>query len=151
MYITSLLLLMLILPLGAVAVERYFLHSVVSVALLLEKWFVFCGVGMRLLLAGVRQTVNPRYTSEVILGLKTSEPWVVVRELGFANIAIGTVALGSMVTGSWLTPAAVAGCVFYGLAGINHLAHRNRNRLENLAMVSDLLFAGLLLWLLVRR
>jgi hypothetical protein len=103
------------------------------------------------MLAGVRQTLNPRYTSEVILGLKTSEPWIVVRELGFANIAIGTVALGSMVTGSWLTPGAVVGCVFYGLAGINHLAHGNRNRLQNVAMVSDLLFATLLLWLLVRR
>src|SRR5271155_1769451 len=151
MYIAVLLLLMLILPLGSVAVERYFLHSALSLTLLVEKWFVFCGVGIRLMLAGVRQTINPRYTSEIILGLKTSEPWVVVRELGFANIAIATVALGSIVTGSWLTPAAVAGCAFYGLAGINHLTHGNRNRLQNFAMVSDLFFAGLLLLLLIRR
>ena len=83
-------------------------------------------------------------TAQTILGLKTSEPWLVVRELGFANIAIGAVALGSTLAHNWLTPAALAGAVFYGLAGTNHLVTKNRNRLQNVAMLSNLFACGIL-------
>jgi hypothetical protein len=36
------------------------------------------------------------------------------------------------------------GAIYYGLAGINHCFHKGRNKLENLALVSDL-FAALVL------
>jgi hypothetical protein len=143
-YIVIVLLLMLVLPVFSVVNERYFHGSHAGLLFLVGKWFVFWGVGVRFVSAGARQALNPRYTAETILGLKTSEPWVVVRELGFANIAIGAVALGSIRAHNWLTPAALAGAVFYGLAGTNHLVTKNRNRLQNAAMLSDLFACAIL-------
>ena len=144
MYIVIVLLLMLLLPLFSVVHELYFHGNHAGLLFLVGKWYVFWGVGVRLASAGVRQALNPRYTAETILGLKTSEPWFVVRELGFANIAIGAVALGSILAHHWLTPAAVAGAIFYGLAGINHLMTKNRNRLQNVALLTGLFACGIL-------
>lgn len=144
MYIVLVVLVMLVFPVISVINERCFLASHSSLVFLVGKWFVFWSVGIRLTSAGARQIINPKYTAETILGLKTSEPWIVVRELGFTNVAIGTVALGSIIARTWLTPAAVAGAVFYGLAAANHLAQKNRNRLQNTAMVSDLFACGVL-------
>jgi len=143
-YIIIVLLLMLVLPALSVVKDRYFPGSDAGILPLIGKWYVFWGVGIRLVSAGVRQALNPRYTAETILGLKTPEPWLVVRELGFANVAIGMVALGSILAPHWLTPAAVAGAVFYGLAGANHLVTKNRTRLQNVAMLSDLFACGIL-------
>ena len=144
MYIALVLKLMLILPVSSVVVGRNFFNSNAGILLLAGRWFVFWGVGIRLISAGARQVMNPGFTAETILGLKTTESWLVLRELGFANIAIGTVALGSVYAHSWLTPSAVAGAIFYGLAGTNHLVQKSRNRLQNLAMLSDLFICGLL-------
>ncbi|MFZ0959360.1 MAG: DUF6790 family protein [Terriglobia bacterium] len=144
MYIFLVVLVMLVIPVMSVIGERYFFTSHSSSVFLAGKWFVFWSVGIRLASAGARQIINPKYTAETILGLKTSEPWIVVRELGFSNLAIGTVALGSIIARTWLTPSAVAGSVFLGLAGANHLAQKNRNRLQNTAMVSDLIACGVL-------
>ncbi|HEX3603759.1 MAG TPA: hypothetical protein VHU43_06675 [Steroidobacteraceae bacterium] len=95
-------------------------------------------------LAGLRQIIQPRYTAETILGLKGAESLFVVRELGFANAAVGSVGIASLAAPGWVTAAAMLGTIYYGLAGINHLFHSGRNRLQNLAMVTDL-FAALLL------
>jgi len=143
-YIVLVVLFMLVLPALSVIHERYFLGSHAGLLLLIGKWFVFWGVGVRVGFAGVHQAINPRYTAETLLGLKTSEPWLVVRELGFANMALGAIALGSVLAHNWLMPAALAGGLFYGLAGINHLATKNRNRLQNVAMLSDLYACGIL-------
>ena len=40
--------------------------------------------------------------------------------------------------------AALVGALYYGLAGINHCFHENRNRLQNLALASDLFAAAVL-------
>ncbi len=109
-----------------------------AIPLLPIKWLVFWAVGGRLFSAGIRQVTNPRYTAEIILGLKTREPWIVVRELGFANIAIGTIGLTSLAFSTWRAPAAVAGSLFYGCAGVQHVFSKHRTRLETVAMISDL-------------
>ena len=108
MYIIIVLLLMLVLPALSVVNERHFLGSHAGLLMLIGKSFVFWGAGIRLVSAGAHQVVNPKYTAQTILGLKTPEPWLVVRELGIANLAIGTVAVGSIFAHHWLTPAAVA-------------------------------------------
>jgi hypothetical protein len=47
-------------------------------------------------------------------------------------------------------PSAIAGWVFYGCAGVSHLARGKRNALENTALVSDLfLFAVLSVYIIV--
>jgi len=114
---------------------------------LAAKWFTFWAVGVRLFLAGIRQSLQPRYTANTLLGIKSEESLVLVRELGFANLAMGTIGLLSLLRPGWVTVAALAGGIYYGLAGIGHIFHNTRNRLENVAMVTDLLIAVLLLCL----
>ena len=112
---------------------------------LIGKWYVFWAVGVRLLLAGLRQVIQPRYTAQVILGLKSDESLLVVRELGFANLAFGLSGLLSIHFPTWCVPIAIAGGVFYGLAGGNHILQSHRGKLESVAMVSDIFAAVVLL------
>ena len=64
--------------------------------------------------------------------------------MGVASIAIP----------GWAGAAGLAGAIFYLLAGGNHLLQGHRNRLENVAMVSDsfvgVVLAGALVLSMVR-
>lgn len=68
-----------------------------------------------------------------------------MRELGFANLAIGTLGIVSIAVASWQLAAALAGGIFYALAGVAHVLQPHRNRLETVAMLSDLFAAAVLL------
>lgn len=108
------------------------------------KWYVFWAIGVRLLLAGIRQVTQPRYTAHTILGLRGDDVLFVVRELGFANIAFGVLGTVSLAVAEWRLAAALAGGLFYSRAGIAHIFQRDRSRLESTAMATDL-FAGAVL------
>ena len=70
MYIGMLIVLTLISPMVSIALEVVVHnHGVLDVAIV-GKWFVFWAVGVRLLIAGLRQIVQPRYTAENIPGVK---------------------------------------------------------------------------------
>ena len=144
MYLAVVVALIFVLPSLSALAEAVVFHAPLVLALL-GKWFVFWFVGVRLFLAGLRQVAQPRYTAHVILGLKSDAPLVLVRELGFANLAVGSVGLASVPVPGWRVAAALAGGIFYALAGINHALRPHRNRLENIAMTSDLLAGALLL------
>jgi hypothetical protein len=145
MYMGMLIVLMLVLPMASIALEVFVDHHVVLNVALAGKWFVFWAVGARLFIAGLRQIVQPRYTAETILGVKDPDATLIVRELGFANTAIGSAGLGSIYLAGWILPVAVIGSIFYGLAGINHVTHRSRNTLQTVAMTSDFFAATVLL------
>jgi len=138
MYYASVLLLMLVLPLGSIAAEYTVYHSDLPLMLLIGKWFVFWSAGVRLFVAGLRQVIQPRFTSEVIFGIKGDDPLPIVRELGLANFATGLVAILSLVEPQFLLPVAIVAAIFYGGAGVFHVTSAHRNRLENTAMISDL-------------
>lgn len=148
MYVPMVIALMLVLPLISIVAQLMLTdHSALAAAsnlAIVAKWYVFWAVGVRLSLAGLRQIFQPRYTAETILGLKGAESLFFVRELGFANLSMGSVGLISLIAPSWIMAAALLGALYYGLAGINHCFHRSRNKLQNVALVSDL-FAALLL------
>ncbi|HEY2685302.1 MAG TPA: DUF6790 family protein [Steroidobacteraceae bacterium] len=149
MYVPMVTALMLVLPIVSSILETYLSnHGVYSLGIFF-KWFVFFPVGLRLLLAGARQIFQPRYTAEQILGIKSGDALIVVRELGIANLAIGTVGTYSIFNPDWVMPAGLAGAIFYGLAGINHLLHKPRTRNQSAAMVSDLFVAIVLAILLL--
>jgi hypothetical protein len=141
MYIGAIAALMFICPAISVAADAG--GDGVTLALIGE-WFVFWAVGIRLFSAGVRQIANPGLTSEGILGIQGSESWVLVRELGFANVAIGAVAIASKSRSEWRLAAALAGGIFLLLAGIQHVVTGARTREETIAMVSDLAIAVLM-------
>ena len=148
MYVPMVIALMLVLPLISIVVQLMLAdHSALAAAsnlAIVAKWYVFWAVGVRLSLAGLRQIFQPRYTAETILGLKGAESLFFVRELGFANVSMGSIGLVSLLAPSWVPAAALLGTLYYGLAGINHCFHRARNKLQNVALVSDL-FAALVL------
>ncbi len=147
MYVAMLVGLMLVFPLTSIAVEAFtHAHGALSIAMV-GKWFVFWVVGVRLLIAGLRQIAQPRYTAETILGVKDPDARLIVRELGFANTAIGSAGVISLFLVGWTAPLAVVGAIFYGLAGINHVAHQKRSKIQNAAMTSDFYAAAVLLTL----
>ena len=145
MYASLVIALMLVVPIGCTLYEVFHTnHGMFSFGILVQ-WLVFWAVGVRVLLAGFRQILQPRYTAEVVLGIKGDDCKRVIRELGFANVAIGCIGAWSLFSEGWLLPAAIAGAVFYGLAGVNHFLHKARGMNENVAMVSDVLVAVVLI------
>jgi hypothetical protein len=105
---------------------------------LVGKWFIFWAIGIRLFTAGIKQSSNPEFTATRIFHMKTSESFVVIRELGFANIALGVMGILSVINGNWRILAAVIGGLFFGLAGIQHLFKKPDSRNELIAMMYDL-------------
>lgn len=139
---------MFVFPIASIVVEALLGHGPLWPAIV-GKWFVFWSVGVRLCLAGLRQMIQPGYTAQVILSLKGDESHLVVRELGAANFAIGLVALASIGLASWQPAGALAGGVFYTIAGIGHARKSGRARLQNIAMISDLFVGSVLLAVVV--
>jgi len=138
MYIAFVSLLTCLLPAASVIVQLSVFKNTTGILPLVGEWFVFWAVGVRLLIAGLRQVVNPQFTAEKIFDIKSAEPLPVVRELGFANISTGILGVCSIFNSSWVMPAAIVGGLFYGLAGLGHVFKKERNLLENVAMYSDL-------------
>ena len=66
----------------------------------------------------------------------------IVREVGFGNIAMGTIGLASLFYTGWVVPAAVAGGLYYGLASVGRQARGGGTFLERTA--TDILIFALL-------
>jgi uncharacterized protein DUF6790 len=137
MYIISVLLLLLVLPVISVIVEALHIGASADVMWLIGKWFVFWACGVRLFIAGVSQNLRPEFTAKSIFGIDAPAASSIVREVGFGNLAIGTLGLATLAEPSWVIPAAVVGGLYYGLAGLGHL-FREGNLKEQVALWSDL-------------
>jgi hypothetical protein len=96
------------------------------------------------LLAGIRQVTMPRFTAESIFEIKDPAANAVVREVGFANLAMGVLGLASLAQPAWLVPAAIVGGLYYGLAGAGHMLRSDRNFNEQTALVTDLMIFAVL-------
>lgn len=143
MYIAIVVLTMFVLPAASIFCDLA-LHPTASIISLVGRWFVFWGVGVRLGLAGLRQFLQPSFTARDIFGMTSDEALPLVRELGVANFATAIVGLLSLAIPSFTLPIAISAGIFYGAAGVRHLATRSRSLNENVAMLSDLfLFAVL--------
>jgi len=140
MYLASVLLLLVIFPAISIAAD-YSFHGATPLMFFVGKWFVFWAAGIRLLLAGLRQFFQPRFTSEKIFGITSDDPLPLVRELGLANFSTGVAGSLSLWRPAFVLPLAIIAAIFYGLAGIRHAMPKHRNVHENIAMVSDLFAA----------
>lgn len=103
------------------------------------RWMAFWTVGVRLGLAGLRQTLNPSFTAESIFGLSDPAVFPIVREIGMANLSFATLGLAAQFAPSWGLPAILAGGVYYGLAAVVHMGHKPATKNERVALVSDVL------------
>jgi hypothetical protein len=138
MYVIIVFLLLFALPVGSVLAEHSYLHSAAPLMLLAGKWFVFWAVGIRLFLAGIRQSLQPKFTARQIFEIESDEVLPIVQELGFANLSMGLLGIVSLPVPAFVLPAAVVGGFYYGLAGIKHTARGGRNFNSNVAMITDL-------------
>jgi hypothetical protein len=141
-YLASVLLLMVILPAISIATE-HISYGAAPLMFIVGKWFVFWAAGIRLLLAGLRQFFQPRFTAEKIFGITSDDPLPFVRELGIANFSTGVAGVLSLWSPAFVLPLAIIAAIFYGIAGVRHAMQKHRNANENIAMVTDL-FAALL-------
>jgi hypothetical protein len=128
---------MFLLPIGSMAVEHAYSPDA-SLMWLAGKWFVFWAVGVRLVLAGARQVLQPAFTAQEIFHIESSQALPLMRELGIANFATGVVGLMSLYAPTFILPVAISAGIFYGVAGVRHVAERGRSRNESVAMASDL-------------
>lgn len=136
MYFASVILLLVVLPVVSISAEALLSHHAMRMALV-GRWFVFWGIGVRLLLAGIRQVIQPRFTAEKIFGVRDPGSFAIVREVGFSNLSMGLLGVCTLFRGDWLVPAAVVGGLYYGLAGAGHVFGHDKNAKEYLAMISD--------------
>lgn len=149
MYYAVVLGFMLVLPLVSTLGEAM-MGSSLDIWALALKWFVFWGVGARLAIAGIRQIAQPAFTAKDIFEIDDPKAARIVQELGFWNLSGGLIALLSLVYPDWAMPAAVAGGLFYVLAGWQHWRNAHRNTNETIAMVSDLFIFVVLAVLVLR-
>jgi len=132
---------MLLLPAASIVVDA----GSAPLLWLVGKWFVFWAVGARLILAGLRQYLQPAFTSRDIMGIESAEVFVLVRELGGANVASGVLGLASIAAPSFVLPTAISAGIFYAVAGAEHARADHRGKNELVAMVSDFWATAILL------
>lgn len=118
--------------------------------LVFGKWWVFWGVGTRLLVAGVAQVSGKGPTAEILGSSSTSvQEAQLIRELGTANIGMGVAGLLALVPG-WALPAGAAGGLFLLIAGLMHVTKRGKNAEEALATWTDLIVGVAVVVLAIR-
>jgi hypothetical protein len=144
MYFIFVALFLFVLPAISVLVEALVRGGAVDFLLLTGKWFVFWGVGVRLFIAGLRQLAQPQFTAESIFQVKDRGALAIVREVGFANLSMGTLGLLTLPQPGFLMSAAIVGGLYYGLAGAGHATRRDKNASEWMALVTDLFMFALL-------
>jgi hypothetical protein len=143
MQLFAVLAFMLVLPVASTLVDISAHEAGLTAAAL--KWFVFWAVGARLFTAGLKQVVDPALTARQIFEIEDPAASKLALEIGFGNLSIGAIALASLWFGGWAAPAALAGAIFFGLAGIQHVRNQPTNGKERLAMWSDLFIAIVLI------
>ena len=102
------------------------------------KWFIFSAVGLRLFIAGIKQTTDPAFTAKQIFHLDGEEAYPVLRELGFANLCFGLVGILSLFLPQWRVASAFASGLYYGIAGLQHLLKKPAGINETFALITDL-------------
>lgn len=130
--------LLLVLPLAAALCEHVAEDEVLNMRIVI-KWFVFSAVGLRLFIAGIKQASSPEFTAINIFSMRTREGYVVIRELGFANIALGVMGILSAIHDNWRILASVSGGLFFGLAALQHAGKKNRSSNEVIALTYDMI------------
>jgi hypothetical protein len=103
------------------------------------RWWVFWGVGTRLLVAGIVQASGGNRTAAILgSAAPTVQEKQMARELGIANLCLGLAGLLALVPG-WALPAGFAGGVYLLIAGILHVPKKDKNAQESLATWTDLI------------
>ncbi len=110
----------------------------------LGKWYLFWAGGVRLFLAGLRQTFQPGFTLRQIFEIDHKPSEHIVGELGFANLSMGLLCMLSLPALQLAMAGAIVAGLYYGLAGLKHVLSGERNANRTLAMATDILVLAVL-------
>ena len=143
-YLISVTITAIVLPVVAFIAE-HFINSTPLTFELFGKWFIFSAAGLRLFIAGIKQSTNPAFTAKQIFHIESSDSFPIVRELGFANICFGLVGIVSLFKPEWRIVSAFASGIYYAFAALLHIIKKPAGKNEQLALWSDLLIAAILL------
>lgn len=70
----SVILFFYVLPISCILIEIIAFPQT-DVWAVMIKWFVFCGVGLRLFTCGMKQAISPGFTAKVIFELEDSKSY----------------------------------------------------------------------------
>jgi uncharacterized protein DUF6790 len=112
---------------------------------LVGKWFIFSAVGLRLFIAGIKQTTDPAFTAKEIFHIDNPGSFPIVRELGFANLCFGIIGIVSLFLPHWRVVSACGSGLYYGIAGLQHFVKKPVSTNEKFALVTDVIIFLLLL------
>ena len=112
---------------------------------LFGKWFIFSAVGLRLFIAGLKQTTDPGFTAKEIFHIDNPDSFPIVRELGFANLCFGLVGIISLFLPQWRVVSAFGSGLYYGIAGFQHFLKKPAGPNEKFALVTDVIIFLVLL------
>ena len=144
-YLISVLLLIFIIPTVGFLTE-HFLQNTLLTFDLFAKWFIFSAVGLRLLIAGIRQAINPGFTAKEIFHIEKADScFPIVRELGFANICFGLVGIISLFKPEWRVVCAFASGLYFALAALLHIIRKQVGINKSFALWTNLIIFGVLL------
>ena len=149
LYEWSVILLFFLIPSLAIAIELILNNSTLTIVEITLKWVVFCSIGLRLGSSGLKQIIQPQFTASEIFNISDERVFPLVREIGFANISFSTIALISFFIPSFRLPSAIAGGLYFGLAGLLHILKYKASDEEKFAMITDIYIFVILLVLLV--
>ena len=130
--------LVLVFPTVCTFLTSFFGKENISIQLFL-KWFIFWAVGIRLFTAGIKQASDPTFTAKKIFKINDEESYVIIRELGFANISLGVMAIFSLINNAWRPRVAVCCSLFFGLAALQHLYGKPVNKNRMIAFMYDVI------------
>jgi hypothetical protein len=132
-----------VLPMAAAATESRF-DQVPLTWTIYWKWSIFWGVGIRLFFKGIKLASTPQFTGLSLSGFKNRESYLLLLELGFANMALGSMGILSVINDQWRLIAAIAGAIYFGLADMLRLMKKTDVRHERVALIYNILvFLGL--------
>ena len=144
-YIVLVSVLTFILPLGC-SVGQILINKNTAFSFdLIAKWFIFSAVGLRLFVAGIKQTTDPAFTAKEIFHLDKPESFPIVRELGFANLCFGLIGIISLFLPQCRIVSAFGSGLYYGLAGLQHSLKKSAGTNERFALVTDIIISIVLL------
>jgi len=149
LYEMSVIVFFALLPTTAVIIDIYISKFQVNTFSTMFKWFVFSGVGLRLFAAGLKQAINPSFTAKEIFKVSEEKSFLIVKEVGFANISIGLIGILSLYLPEFRLSAAITGGLYFGLAGCLHLFNKRRSREEIFPMVTDYFIFFVLITLVI--
>jgi hypothetical protein len=113
------------------------------------KWFIFWGVGIRLFFKGVKLTSTPQFTGLTLSSFKNRESCLLLLELGFANMALGSMGILSVINDQWRLIAAIAGAIYFGLANMLRVLTKTGGCHELVTLIHNILvFSGLVAFLI---